>query len=433
MRDIFWGNLNWLFSLLAVAALGIGFFYLPPFWALFNAGILISLAILVFYDTLRANEAVRTLRLEQRRLASVINYTHEGIIAYDDNFKVLVFNRAAEEIFNLRAEDVVGKSFALSVRQQAIQKTNLLLTVLFPALAANIARRSAPGKYPQIIDLAFSDNNLELRVTTTPVVDSDGKTLGFLKVIQDRTRELNLLRTKSQFITIASHQLRTPLSGINRAMAGLAKEDLTAEQKELVASSIGAINRLQKIVNDLLDVAKIEEGNFGYQFQEQNLITFIENVLTQAKPTADHYQIKLYFEKPAEPEIKAMIDPQKLGMALTNLLDNALKYNIKNGQVTVNIKRLSDRPYLVISVSDTGIGMSEQSLQKLFSKFFRSENAVKAEVEGTGLGLYIAKNIIRRHGGDIGAQSTLNRGSVFTFTLPTDPALIPAHEYADEE
>lgn len=387
-----------------------------------------------FFSFLKsADEKGHPLKLDERWLESIIKGLRDGVIAYDQDFKILIFNPAAEQIFNLKALEVLDQSFALKVKQGASPRLRPLLTVLFPALAPVILRRTEPGVYPQIVDISLDEPALELRISTDRILDKNGDLLGFMKLVHDRTRELALLRSKSEFITIASHQLRTPLTGANWAIENLKKEPLTAPAKEIVNMISGALNRMLKIVNDLLDVAKIEEGRFGYEFQEIDLVKFLEEALNQAQPVAEQYRVKLYLEKPREEIPKITVDPQKLAMAFSNLLDNGIKYNVPNGQVTVRINKMPKAPYLEISIKDTGIGIPKEVIDKTFSKFFRADNAIKVVVEGTGLGLYITKNIVRRHGGKIWVESTLNRGTTFYFTLPTNPTLIPAKEIVYEE
>jgi two-component system sensor histidine kinase VicK len=123
-----------------------------------------------------------------------------------------------------------------------------------------------------------------------------------------------------------------------------------------------------------------------------------------------------------------MIDPKRLSLAVTNLLENAIRYNVENGEVTVKADKMQDKPYVVVSVKDTGIGIPPEAVANLFKKFFRAENAVKTQTEGSGLGLYIAKGIIAAHGGQIWAESELNRGTTISFALPTDPNLVPKTE-----
>jgi signal transduction histidine kinase len=303
---------------------------------------------------------------------------------------------------------------------------------IFPSLAPAVVKRSAPGEYPQIMDISFSEPPLELTVSTDRILDKDGNPAGFLKVIKNRTREVELLRSKSEFITVAAHQLRTPLTAVHWIFETFAKsESLVPEDKELVMNGLTASAKLLKIVNDLLDVSKIESGKFGYSFTEIDIGVFMDDLLKNANLLAKKYGVSLFFDRPKSPII-IHGDPQKLGIAFSNLIDNAIKYNVKNGQVVVKIEPYPNRPYIQITIKDTGIGISKDALSKLFSKFFRGENVIKEQTEGSGLGLYIVKNIILRHGGNISADSALGRGSSFYVVLPTDPTLIPPKEVAAE-
>ena len=425
-------SLNWLFVVLALGALGVGLFLLPPAWKIGQAALIISLALVVFYNTYTKNTSTAKLYVEHERQDVIINNLHEGVIVYDQDFKILLFNTAAEEIFGVSKKEVLGQIFTAKIREGGASKLRPLLTILFPALAPTIIRRSENGSYPQVMDISLDNPALEVRVTTNRLFDESGKLLGFIKLIQDRTRELTLLRSKSEFITVASHQLRTPLTGASWALEGLEKETLTPEQKELADTAAGAVTRLLKVVNDLLDIAKIEEGKFGYQFQEISIISFLEEQLSGADPIAKQYQVKVYFEKPQE-DIKITADPAKLGLALSNLLDNAIKYNIPNGEVTVKVAKIPNKQYIEITIKDTGIGIPSDAIESVFKKFYRGENATKIAVEGSGLGMYIAKNIVKRHGGDIKAESTLNRGTTISIILPTNYLLIPPKEFTTEE
>jgi signal transduction histidine kinase len=125
-----------------------------------------------------------------------------------------------------------------------------------------------------------------------------------------------------------------------------------------------------------------------------------------------------------------MIDSKQLSIALVNILENAIRYNVQNGEVIVRVDPVPGKPFVRVSVKDTGIGIPSEAMAKLFKKFFRADNAVQSATEGSGLGLYIAKNIIQAHGGEIGAESELGRGTTMSFTLPTDPNLVPKRNVA---
>jgi len=267
-----------------------------------------------------------------------------------------------------------------------------------------------------------------LRIATDRIVDASGQLLGFVKIARDRTREIQLLKSKTEFMATASHQLRTPATATHWAIEELSKQNLSPEQKPIVETALAAAAKLMKTINDMLDVSKIEEGEFGYKFENVEIISFVEDVIRGMEPVAKQLNIKLYLQKPEDKSIALSIDGQKIGIVLSNLIDNAIKYNVANGEVIVKIERVASEPYLKIGVKDSGVGIPEEDIKKLFTKFFRSENVIRFATEGSGLGLYIAKNIIERHGGKIWVESEINRGSTFYFTLPTDPKLIPQKE-----
>lgn len=413
----------------------IGALYMRPWWVFFvSALISFLLGGEVFYTSLRSARTNYALKIERYQLNGIVTNLRDGIVVYDHAFKILVFNPAAREIFSLDENEVLEKSFSLKMNNQgSASRYRLFLTVLFPALAPVVHRLTDPGSDVQIVDLTFDEPRMDLRVTTAKMYQPNGTVFGFMKVIRDRTRELSVLRSKSEFITVASHQLRAPLTAVNWAFETLNHESLEASQKDLVQIGVKAAGSLLKIVNDLLDVAKIEEGRFGYQFEEIELVGFLTNALQQAELVARRHQVKVYFQHSPEESVIIIGDPQRLGTVLSNLIDNAIKYNVPNGEVTIGIQRVLNEPFVQISIKDTGMGIPSNVLDKLFTKFFRAENAVKQITEGTGLGLFISKNIIKRHGGKIWAQSVLNRGTTFFITLPTQKNLIPSKEIVYEE
>jgi len=366
------------------------------------------------------------LQKEKNRLDSIIASMSDGIIIYDQNFEIKLFSGAAETIFNLPAKEVIGKKLVPDSARDP--KFGVLAKVIFQSLAPLVIRQSPEGIYPQIVDISFGEPHLELKVITERIKDEKGEVTGFLKIVQDRTREVDLLKSKSEFITVAAHQLRTPLSAAIWAYESLQKESLNDSAKDLAATGLAASKNLLKIVEDLLNISKIEEGRFGYNFQKTDLVSFLQNLLDQVVPVAKEYNVKIYMEPPAESPLEAEIDAEKFGLAISNLLENAIKYNVPNGQAVVSLNRQPDAPFLQVNIADTGLGIPPEAMDKLFSKFFRAENALTKETTGSGLGLYIVKNIINRHGGQVWAESEIGRGSVFHFTLPTDPRLIPQRE-----
>ncbi len=426
-------RLFWIFLPFLIALLAINVVYLPQAWLIVAvAAIFLFLTIMIFTSDLRLAKSNFEANMERNEMKSIVFNLRDGVIAYDPNFKVLIFNKAAEAIFGLNNNEIMGQY--LSPDKAQTPRLRLISQVIFPSLAPMIIRRSDPGVYPQVADVAFSEPKLDLRVTTDRILDPQGRLLGFVKIVHDRTREKELMQAKTEFIGIAAHQLRTPLTAIHWALENLAGQQMANDdQKQIVDTAYNAAAKLMKTVNDLLDVTKIEEGRFGYQFENADMADFIESSIADVRDLAEKAGIKLYFNRPKEP-VMVTIDKQKLGMVIFNFLDNAIRYNVQNGEVVVSVEKLPDKPYAQVSVKDTGIGIPSEQINNLFTKFFRADNAQRFSPDGSGLGIYIAKNVVKRHGGEIWAESEINRGSTFYFTIPTDPALVPPKEivYGEE-
>ncbi len=425
-------RITWLIVGLLLAAFGVGYGSFSPL-ILFVEGILfLALFFLTFFSVFQAAYSGRRDGVEQNELKGIFQSLDDGLIAYDKNFRVLLFNPAAEKLFMMDAKLVVGHQF----QPQDVEKVawRLLAQVMFPSLAPTVINRSESGTYPQIADLSFTEPVLELRVSTAPISDGKGGAVGFMKIVRNRTREVSLVKSKSEFLTVASHQLRSPVTDINWALESLGTDPgMSDTSKTILDQATAASRELLKIIEDLLSVSKIEEGRFGYMFESEDIVSFLNGILVQVAPLARRDGIKIYFDKPKDALPNVLIDPQKLSLAVNNLIVNAVRYNIENGEVVVKIEKRQDQPFIVVSVKDTGIGVSREAIQNLFKKFYRADNAMKTNPEGSGLGLYIAKNIIQAHGGKIWVESEPGRGTVVSFTIPTDPNLVPKHEASVEE
>ncbi|MBI2624177.1 HAMP domain-containing protein [Candidatus Parcubacteria bacterium] len=232
-----------------------------------------------------------------------------------------------------------------------------------------------------------------------------------------RLQELDVM--KSDFVSVAAHQLRTPLTGIRWSYETLLEaeaEPLTAEQRKIVDGGHKAVLRLIELVGDLLNVARIEEGRFGFRLERQSIRPLLEEFASRfSKATADkglHFTAEL----PAKDLPAVELDAERMGLALDNLLDNAVKYTPPGG--TVRLRAAAAPKQLRITVSDTGIGIPSNQMHRLFTKFFRADNALLFQTTGSGLGLYVVKNIISSHDGTISIESHEGRGTTATISLP---------------
>ncbi len=425
-------RLAWVTLVVIVLAFVIGTVMFGPLFALIEGIAWIIIFILSLLAIYRTAETGRTTTVERNELKGILGSLDDGLIVYDKDFKVTFFNSAAERLFKLKMSDVTAKP--LSPRDVDEDARRILAQVIFPSLAPQVLVRSKEGEYPQVVDLVFKDPELDLRVTTMPIMDENADPIAFMKIIKDRTPQVTALRSRGEFITVASHQLRGPVTDINWALQSLAHvEGLEETDKMILDNALKASDNLLRRIEDLLSIARMEDGQFGYQFEETEIVEYVGKILSDVLPAARKAGIKIYFDRPAEAMPMVTIDPKRLSLAIVNILENAIRYNVENGEIIVRVDRMADKPFIVVSVRDTGIGIPKESIQKLFSKFYRADNALKTQTEGSGLGLYIARSIVVAHGGQIWADSELGRGTTISFALPTDPTLVPRREVSAEE
>lgn len=389
------------------------------FFSVLGAVSILALIILLTRNTLKMFDASSQLIKERDQIGEIIEHLDVGVIEYDDNFMITLINPKAEKLLKIGKEEVLNKSINSEFMKNK-PGAQFLAWVLYPSLAPNIKRIPVKDGEPPIIELKIEGlSDLYLQIVTIRIFDQPSKTFRYLKILRDISRDEAIARSKSEFISVAAHQLRTPLSAIKWVFKMLLEGDagpINAEQRDYLQRGYDSNDRIIELVGDMLDVARIEEGRFGFEFYYVDILDVAQKAIDALEVKAKEKNIKLVFEKSnySFPPIK--IDPARIGLALQNLIDNALKYTPKNG--TINIKAETVDDYMQISVTDNGIGIPKNQMEKLFTKFFRGVNAVKLETDGSGLGLYIVKNIARRHGGDVWAKSEEGKGTTFYLALP---------------
>ena len=184
-----------------------------------------------------------------------------------------------------------------------------LAQVIFPSLAPRVEPRSPEGELPQVTDVSFTDPELELRVSTAPITDAEGRNTAFVKIVRDRTAQISALRSKDEFITVASHQLRGPATDVNWALQSLVgAQELNDTDKMIVATAAAASQNLLSRIEDLLDIARMEDGRVGYAFESMDLVQYVNGVLAGVLPAARKAGIKIYFDRPSGDLPKVMID-----------------------------------------------------------------------------------------------------------------------------
>lgn len=227
-----------------------------------------------------------------------------------------------------------------------------------------------------------------------------------------------LNKMKSEFIAVASHQLRTPLSAIKWNIELLLSKPnhLNYEQREEIKTIEELSQRMNKLVSDLLDVARIDQGNLFLKKEKFDLSKTVREVLKDISSLAKSKRIKITFKRNKIKLPLAVGDGEKLKLVIENLLSNSIKYTVEKGSIELNITKKNNS--LVFSIKDNGVGIPHVQQGQIFDKFFRSNNISRYQTEGSGLGLYIAKNIIDQSGGKIWFESQENVGTTFNFSLP---------------
>ncbi|MGB8815911.1 MAG: HAMP domain-containing sensor histidine kinase [Minisyncoccia bacterium] len=238
-------------------------------------------------------------------------------------------------------------------------------------------------------------------------------------LVIENKRLLEVDKIKTEFISVIAHQLRTPLNATKWVLSLLIDEyskNLTLEQRDLVKKGYESNERMINLVNDMLEVTRIESGKVQYSLTLVHIEDIINSLLSDFVGLAFMRKINIFFDKPIDQLPYINVAPEKIRGAIQNLIENALVYTKSGGSVVV--RAMLENNMVKVSIEDNGIGIPEKQQADIFNKFFRADNAAKMQTDGSGLGLFISKDIIEKHGGQIGFESVVDKGTIFYFTLP---------------
>jgi PAS domain S-box-containing protein len=378
-------------------------------------------AILNILEDLQADK--KSLAEDKVKDEALLASIGEGVVAIDSEGKIILINHVAEQMLGLNAEQVMDNVF-FEIWNVLDEKENLVPEAERPITAA-LKGKTTTTKTTFYYLVSKKQIKFPVAITVSPVI-LDNKIIGAVEVFRDITKENEIDKAKTEFISLASHQLRTPLTAIGWYIEEILSEELgglNTEQKDYVTQVKESTQRMIRLVNDLLNVSQLETGYLSLAPEPTDLVKLIQNVIDEETVIAKASNCQLNFVKQKVPQINT--DPALIRQVLTNLLSNAVKYSAvkcssENGGAycTVEIKITMQEPDIVISVADSGLGIPAGVQSRIFEKFFRADNVSKLTTEGTGLGLYISKLIVETLGGKIWFESKVNKGTIFTFTLP---------------
>jgi len=351
-----------------------------------------------------AEEARRQAEEERDKTKAIIFNLTDGLLLFNVENKVSLINPQIKKFFNITEKDIIGKSID---QLSSFSDLNFLVELI----------KEKKEIFKKEIQLK---EDLVLEVTIVQVIKDEQK-LGILVVFHDVSREKLIERMKTEFVSLAAHQLRTPLSAIKWTLRMVLDGDvgeITNEQKELLQKTYISNERMISLINDLLNVTRIEEGRYVLKPILINLETVIESMLKSYKEEAKRKNVEVELIKPDISLPAILVDVEKITLAIQNLLDNALHYTPAGGKIIILLNYNNGK--IEFAISDTGIGIPKDQQERVFTKFFRASNAMKTDTEGSGLGLFIVKNIIEAHGGKVWFESEEGRGSTFYFNLPVN-------------
>lgn len=349
--------------------------------------------------------SLKDIESEQSRLRTVMNAMACGVLVTDNEKTVVLCNPLVPRLLNMSTPDIVGRSAAHIIPQQP------LVDMIDRVFAEEEAITALEQELPVT-------GSLWLRTRTAPVRDNEARIIGSVTVLQDITHTKEMEQMKNQFVAMVSHELKTPLAVIMQQvevlLGGMAGAINDRQAHFLERARIRG-QELIDLINQLLDLSRIEAGQIVSQQEPLDLVPVIRRVCDFLKPQADIKQQDLVWELPeCLPQISA--DPGNMDEVFMNVINNAIKYTPEGGRIEVRAEREGD--YVRFRIADSGFGIPKDDIPRIFDKFYRVKTDKTISITGSGLGLPIVKGIVEAHLGEIEIQSRPGQGTIFDILLP---------------
>ncbi|MGH9478968.1 MAG: sensor histidine kinase, partial [Terriglobales bacterium] len=376
-----------------------------------------------FYQ--RYNREVESGRAKTEALLGSIG---DGVFAVDREGRIIEFNRAACALTGEDAAGVLRQPYGQFIH---LSEEHAGQPALRPDPVLQAMAEGRTLRFLRDLTLIRRDGSrLPVTISAAPVPDEHGGVSGCIVVFSDASQEREVDRMKNEFISIASHQLRTPMSGVKGVLALLLEQvlgPLNAEQQNYLRRAYDSNERLIALVNDLLNISRLEQGSLHLRTEPVNLADTLASLAAEFQGRAARYHQKLALA-PGGAEAIVEGDAVRLREVFANLLDNAIKYTPEGGEIHLRWRASSDE--ITVEVSDKGVGIPADKLASLFQKFNRIQNPLSGREFGTGLGLYFALSVVKLHQGRIDVASHPGEGTTFTVTLPRHPTPAPSPAFS---
>jgi PAS domain S-box-containing protein len=356
------------------------------------------------------------VKVEKQKLETILNNIAEGVLVINHRGDLIHVNNSALEILGLDDDvsEVLDKKYEEVIRFTDEKTTEQSVDFVKIALEEKKIARS-PGS---TLLLTREGKSIPIDEVATPLIGKKGKLIGVVITIRDVSLEREVDNMKSEFISIASHQLRTPLTAIRWYLETVMeeKDQLNEAIKESLETVYDSNLKMISLVNDLLSVSRIEAGRkFTIKKEVTDIVKLLSDTIKVHKPEASVKSIKIDMKMDIK-SLEIKVDAEKITQAITNLISNAIKYSPAGSTVTIKLK--TENKKCIIEVIDKGIGIPQSEQKNIFGKFFRAENVLAKQIVGNGLGLYICKAIVEGHKGKITFSSKEGQGTVFILSLP---------------
>ena len=359
---------------------------------------------------------LRDQQIEASRSRAILEAVADGVVVTDPQTRVTLYNASAERILNLKPALLMGKSLEEYSSLFGRAAIDWLTTIRIWSSDPELSLKAE--SFSERLEL---DNGRMISVNLAPVFWRH-EFLGTVSIFRDITHEAQVDRLKSEFVANVSHELRTPMTSIKgyvEIMLMGASGELTPQQVHFLDIVKSNTDRLMVLVNDLLDVSRIEAGRVSLEIQPLDLCAIAEDVVAEFRRRSQQEQRAMHFEFEAQPGLpQAQGDPERIRQVIASLVSNGYTYTPEGGCVTVSVWRNENE--IQIDVRDTGIGIKPEAQHRIFERFYRGEDPLVLASAGTGLGLAIAKALVEMHHGRIWFESSgvRGKGSIFSVTLP---------------